>query len=75
MSSGGSEVSRLQPKALSAEYVLPKESKTDKTVSNAGLDSDSDLDATRPKFNARDATLFAEMAKQVSNRQVESNTE
>ena len=52
--------------------MLPKESKTDKTVSNAGLDSDSDLDA-RAKFNARDSTVFAEMAKQVSITQIDSN--
>ena len=61
VSPGGSEVSQLQPKALLAEYVLPEKSKTDNTVSNAGLDSDSDLDATRPKFSARDSTLFAKI--------------
>ena len=43
-------------------------------VSVSGSDSDSDSDATRPKFNSRGATLFAEMAKQVSIAQVESNT-
>ena len=71
----GSEVSQLIPKVLSVEFVIPKELKTDKKVSVSGSDSDSDSDATRPKFNARDATLFAEMAKQVSIRQVESNIE
>ena len=63
------------PKMLSLEFVIPKELKTDKKVSVSGSDSDSDSDATRPNFNAEDATLFAEMAKQVSIRQVESNIE
>ena len=69
----GSEVSQLIPKVLSVEFVIPKELKTDKTVSVSGSDSDSDSDATRPKFNAIDATLFAEMAKQVSISPVDSN--
>ena len=75
MSPGGSEVSQLLPKVLSVEFVLPKESKTANPVSVSGSDSDSDPDAIRSTLNARDATLFAEMAKQVSIRQVESNTE
>ena len=55
--------------------MIPKELKTDKNVSVSGSDSDSDSDATSPKCNARAATLFAKMAKQVSIRQVESNIE
>ena len=75
MSPGGSEVSQLLPKVLSEVFVLPNKSKTEKTVSGSGSDSDSDSDsdARRPQFNARDATLFAEVATEAYITQVEFN--
>ena len=56
-SPGGSEVSKLQPKELSEMFVKAQEDKTD---------SDSDSDAKRPQFNARETTLFAEVAAPAS---------
>ena len=63
---GESEVNQLFPKVLSKMFVEePKRKKSD---------SDSDLDEKKTsQFNAKDTTLCAEVAKQVSIRQVESD--
>ena len=73
MSPGGSEVSQMLPKVLSEFFVLPNKSKTEKTVSVSGSDSDSDSDARKPQFDARGATLFAEVAAEAYITQVEFN--
>ena len=70
-SPAGSEISRLDPKVLSDQFV---EAKSPKVLSDkdAESDSSSDEDAKRP-FNARDTALFAEVAAQASLTQVEND--
>ena len=68
MSPDGSEVSKLQPKVLSEMFVESQEGKPD-----SDSDSDSNSDAKRSQFNARETTLFAEVAAQASITQVGFN--